>query len=150
MTPSTPHAPLADTVTPEDLGKAKKRLRSAFAFIGLTDFWNQSICLFHAQHGGEPIESEFMNSRLSASYSKRSYDCSPLMIADEPFDTMLYHTGLGHFAERLCRFGFIVPDELRSKLKDTQFLALCDKGGANAVGGVTSQRSGARRVIVGP
>ena len=63
---------------------------------------------------------------------------------------MLHHTGLGYFAERLCRYGFIVPEELRNKLKDTQFLALCNKGGSNAAGGVASQRSGARRVIAGP
>lgn len=31
--------------------EACRRLRK-FAFVGITDFWDASICLFHAKHGG--------------------------------------------------------------------------------------------------
>lgn len=39
-------------LTLSDLRRAENRLRSGMAFVGLTEAWNASVCLFHAQHGG--------------------------------------------------------------------------------------------------
>lgn len=78
-----------------DLPKALDRLRG-FKFIGLTDEWNLSICLFHAMFGGECLPKEFEDMRPTA------YDES----ASNPFkkypdvpDEILYRA-----AERFYRF----------------------------------------------
>ena len=40
--------------------QAKRRLTTAFAFVGLTDYYNESVCLFHAMFGGSPRWSPFL------------------------------------------------------------------------------------------
>merc|ERR1712166_1729650 len=47
-----------------DTPTALKRL-DGFKFVGLTEEWDLSICLFHAMFGGECEESEFANMRPS-------------------------------------------------------------------------------------
>lgn len=42
--------------------EACRRLQR-FAFVGLTDAWEATICLFHASFGGEPHEAELVNTR---------------------------------------------------------------------------------------
>jgi hypothetical protein len=42
---------------------AKARLRTAYAFVGITSWWNLSVCLFHAEFGGEVWPASFQNSR---------------------------------------------------------------------------------------
>jgi len=49
--------------TRDDLYEAKRRLTDSFAFIGLTDDWELSICLFHAEFGGDARNGEFHNTR---------------------------------------------------------------------------------------
>ena len=45
------------------LKEATRRVLHDFAFVGLTDRWNASVCLFHAKYGGEVYAAEFANSR---------------------------------------------------------------------------------------
>ena len=42
---------------------ALRRLETEFAFIGLTNHWALSICLFHAMFGGPCLSHEFLNTR---------------------------------------------------------------------------------------
>lgn len=51
-------------LTPSDVAEAIRRIRHDFAFVGLTDSWNASISLFHAQFGGEILGSELKNTRI--------------------------------------------------------------------------------------
>ena len=48
-------------VTP-DVGLALRRLKD-FAYVGLTEEWSLSICLFHLKFHGECLQAEFENSR---------------------------------------------------------------------------------------
>ena len=41
---------------------ALKRLDTEFAYVGLTDEWALSICLFHAKFGGACLAHEFLNT----------------------------------------------------------------------------------------
>jgi hypothetical protein len=52
-----------DTSLVPDTAQAISRLREGFAYVGLTDEWALSICLFHARLGGRCLRSEFDNSR---------------------------------------------------------------------------------------
>ena len=42
---------------------ALRRLETEFAFVGLTNNWALSICLFHAMFGGPCLAHEFLNTR---------------------------------------------------------------------------------------
>jgi len=65
--PSTPpHVP-----TENQTQLAISRL-SGFAFIGLTDQWELSVCLFHAMFGGECQSREFANVRPHSYYEHMS------------------------------------------------------------------------------
>ena len=50
---------------PPDVAAAVARVR-AFAFIGLTDRWEESLCLFHSWYGGTTQPYELANNRPSA------------------------------------------------------------------------------------
>ena len=39
---------------------------SVFEFVGLTDYWRESICLFHAMFGGNITKHELDNVRCVA------------------------------------------------------------------------------------
>ena len=45
-----------------DVGVALARLEKHFAFVGLTDHWARSICLFHIRFGGPCLLHEFDNT----------------------------------------------------------------------------------------
>jgi len=47
---------------PEDTRDAIGRMRR-FAFVGLTELWNESVCLFHRLLGGSPLPIEFDAAR---------------------------------------------------------------------------------------
>lgn len=47
------------------LDVAVRRLREGFKFVGLTEEFDLSVCLFHAIFGGECLEAEFDNMRPS-------------------------------------------------------------------------------------
>jgi hypothetical protein len=81
-----------DTTIVPDVAKAVDRLHSDFAFVGLTEHWSLSICLFHVMFGGTCRQAELENSRASdarASVSRRLTDV--MRRVHDPWDTELYH-----------------------------------------------------------
>merc|ERR1712060_692871 len=50
------------TLTQADLRRAKQRIEK-MSFIGITDEWDRSICLFHKQFGGQIVYVEYTNER---------------------------------------------------------------------------------------
>ena len=50
-----------------DVNKAIGRLEG-FAFVGVTELYDLSICLFHAMHGGPCLPVEFANTRPGRSH----------------------------------------------------------------------------------
>lgn len=56
-------------VSEREVSLAMKRL-DGFAFIGLTEEWNLSVCLFHAMFGGELFLEELAVTRSSASSAR--------------------------------------------------------------------------------
>ena len=58
-----PYKNLCDQRYEPDVPLALSRLRHGFSFVGLTEAWALSICLFHAVFGGPCMPVEFSNSR---------------------------------------------------------------------------------------
>jgi hypothetical protein len=47
----------------DQLEEAKRRVRQDMAFVGLSEHWNASICLFHRKYGGRMDATELANLR---------------------------------------------------------------------------------------
>ena len=45
------------------LAEATRRVRDDFLFVGLTERFEASVCLFHARLGGSPVPAQFLNTR---------------------------------------------------------------------------------------
>jgi hypothetical protein len=63
-----------------DLKLALTRL-SQFGFVGLTEEWNLSICLFHQKFGGEPFGPEFLKNRAGVTTSHRDVHSAQYLTA---------------------------------------------------------------------
>ena len=54
-------APLA--LNASHVAEAIRRIEQELAFVGLTERFDESICLFHARFGGRPVPAQFVNVR---------------------------------------------------------------------------------------
>lgn len=64
--------------TIEDTQMAIRRLEHGFVFVGITEQWDLSICLFRAMFGGGCVSSDFSNTRPTFNSSASLYDTSVL------------------------------------------------------------------------
>lgn len=71
---------------------AMARMSAGFAFIGLTEEWGLSVCLFHRMFGGECAEHEFNNVRPGRAHQKE-YDLKDFKGWRDPFDAPVYEHG---------------------------------------------------------
>jgi len=111
--------------------QAFERLRSTMAFVGLTDMFNASVCLFHHMYGGAPEEYQFQAVGLERSsdflfkHYHRSKKYQPLpgggervhqdMWKDidpmaEPNDWPIYQEVVRIFVQRLQAHGLLPAD----------------------------------------
>jgi hypothetical protein len=72
------------------LAQAKIHMDSGFAYVGLTEEWELSVCLFHRMFGGECHPGEFQNVRPGMDREQEEYDVSVLNGWTDPFDGPLY------------------------------------------------------------
>ncbi len=56
-----PVAPL--TFNTSHVAEAVRRIEHDLAFVGLTERFDESVCLFHARFGGHPVPAQFVNVR---------------------------------------------------------------------------------------
>lgn len=82
---------------------AKNRLRG-FAFVGILEEWELSMCLFHAMFGGRCVAEEFVDARPGQRSSK-NWDTSVLEGVTDPYDGGVYTVGNTMFQERLKSYG---------------------------------------------
>merc|ERR1711933_349301 len=67
---------------PEETELAVARVNQ-MGFVGLTDQWDLSVCLFHAMHGGDCLPVEFSNSRPGVNSSEgKGYDMTKYASVD--------------------------------------------------------------------
>merc|ERR1712224_633058 len=57
-------------LTDNDLTEALRRVSSTedFAFVGITEKYDESVCLFHAMYGGSVSPVEFKNTHPASAY----------------------------------------------------------------------------------
>ena len=77
----------------------------ALGFIGITDYWDASICLFHAEFGGEARSAEKINTRknptgVKQNQVKKIKDGLPRACRDE-LDGHVYSCALDEFFRRI-------------------------------------------------
>jgi hypothetical protein len=95
-----------ETPTPEDVTLAINRLRQGFAFVGITDHWDLSICLFRAMFGGECNSLDLMNTRPfnGTTADTEDYDTSVLEGWTDDRDGQLYKAGVELFKKSLSLY----------------------------------------------
>lgn len=83
-----------------------QRRLNAFAFVGLTEEWHMSICLFRAMYGGRCLKSEFANTRPGdRRHGKAPYSVKKLLgNYRDPYDGPLYREGVRLFWQRVRQF----------------------------------------------
>jgi len=94
-----------ETMLP-NLPLALKALAS-FAFVGITDEWERSICLFHVRFGGPCLHVEFDNTRptgpakLSAQSAAKDKYHGELPVPD-PFDQAVFAAVKARFLQEVA------------------------------------------------
>lgn len=91
-------------VTDQMLTQALFRLGDGFAFVGLTEEWALSVCLFHAMFGGDCHEREFLNVRPGTNRSEDGYDVSELGGWHDTWDGALYKRATEIFWANIDKF----------------------------------------------
>ncbi|CAJ1428348.1 unnamed protein product, partial [Effrenium voratum] len=72
-----------------DLQKAFSRLQG-FAFVGLTEYFDLSVCLFHAMFGGDCHAVEFLNMRKGVDHKDPEELMEKLKEQEDPYDGAVY------------------------------------------------------------
>mmetsp|Transcript_48020 Transcript_48020/g.128502 ORF Transcript_48020/g.128502 Transcript_48020/m.128502 type:complete len:343 (-) Transcript_48020:9-1037(-) len=86
--------------TDEEVREAKRRLREGFDFVGITDRWALSMCLFAKTHGVACRPYHFLDTRPG---HEGDYPTWPLMGFKDRYDGELYAEALRIFEEGLER-----------------------------------------------
>lgn len=93
----------------ESMVSAAVRRLHGFAFVGLTDEWELSVCLFHKMFGGNCHAREFRNLR-PGSYPRQ---LTPRMSqAIDPFDSAVFARARAIFQANLAKHN-VTPDSCR-------------------------------------
>jgi len=90
-----------------DVPVALQRLREGFAFVGLQEEWDLSVCLFHTKFGGPCRNLEFLDTRPSdrATGNTSEYDTSILNGWVDEIDGPVYTEAQRLFYDDLKRYG---------------------------------------------
>ncbi|CAE7343617.1 Pol [Symbiodinium pilosum] len=103
MLPGLVHIPER---TPKMAEEAMRRLRDGFAFVGITEEWDLSICLFHSMFGGQCRATDFQDTRSSVPGKSADdlYDTAPLEGFHDEIDGMVYQEAVRIFRKKLLEF----------------------------------------------
>ena len=93
-------------VTLRDAAEAARRVREGFAFVGLTEEWDLSVCLFHKMFGGACHAFEFENTRPSyeGKSADQDYNTSELQGWHDDIDEAIYAAASEVFHQNLILF----------------------------------------------
>lgn len=92
-------------VTQAMVSTALQRLDGGFAYVGLTEEWALSVCLFHLMHGSHCHKREFQDVRPGAQHAESAYDTSDLKGWKDAFDGPLYNKAYVIFWANVAKYG---------------------------------------------
>ncbi|CAE7503283.1 unnamed protein product [Symbiodinium sp. CCMP2456] len=94
------------SLTREDAAVAAQRVQEGFAFVGITEMWDLSICLFHKMFGGPCLASDFDDSNPSSAgkTAHADYNTSDLMGWHDDIDEVVYASALDVFHKNLILY----------------------------------------------
>ncbi|CAE7374844.1 unnamed protein product [Symbiodinium sp. CCMP2592] len=105
LAPSDAHMmdPTRRKMTREDAVEAARRVTEGFAFVGITEEWDLSMCLFHKTFGGTCRASDFANTRptFAGKSAHTNYDTSQLVGWHDDIDEIVYTAALKVFHKNL-------------------------------------------------
>jgi len=92
--------------THHDAAEAARRVREGFAFVGITEMWDLSMCLFHKMFGGACQPSDFEDIRPSSpgKTAQAEYNASELLGWQDDADAVVYQAALDVFHKNLAAF----------------------------------------------
>jgi len=90
--------------TRAEVEEAKYRLRSGFSFVGMTEQWNLSICLFNVMFNQKCRSIQFQDSRPTNGTTQVTYDTAILEGFRDPYDNEVFDVGMEIFQEHLRRY----------------------------------------------
>jgi len=93
-----------ENVTWEDVSLAVDRLKTNFAFIGLSDEWDLSVCLFHKMFGSDCHKREFINIRQGKENNGTGYDISVLEGFTDEYDNVVYSEAVTLFWANIYKY----------------------------------------------
>ncbi|CAE7204906.1 hypothetical protein AK812_SmicGene40999 [Symbiodinium microadriaticum] len=98
--------PNRPSTTRDQAEEAARRVREGFAFVGISEEWDLSICLFHKMFGGVCEASNFVDTRPSSDgkSADSDYDTSVLMGWHDDLDELVYEAALSVFRKSLISF----------------------------------------------
>jgi len=95
-----------DPVSDDEIAEAKERLKTGFAFIGITEQWDLSVCLFNKMFGIDRCHAhQFANTRQTPTFIKSSaeYDISELQGWRDD-DNEIYDEAIRLFEAKLLEY----------------------------------------------
>jgi hypothetical protein len=92
--------------TPDDVNLAINKMRQGFAFVGITDHWDLSVCLFRAMFGGECNSLDLINTKPfnGTTADSETYDESLLEGWTDKLDGPVYKAGVALFKKSLSLY----------------------------------------------
>lgn len=108
-----------DVEVTSEMTEAAIALLDGAAFVGLTEEWNDSICLFHAMYGGELNPHSFSNVRSTNDFAfakkeqeatGEAYRPTPTHVdpGDDPHDWAFYLAAKALYRKRQRQYGLPV------------------------------------------
>jgi len=90
--------------TSADVQEAKIRLSTGFSFVGITEQWDLSICLFNTMFNQACRPFQFRNAHLNPEKKTQTYDTKALNGWRDPYDNELYELGVDIFEANLKKY----------------------------------------------
>jgi hypothetical protein len=101
----------------DDVSVAIDMLHDGFAFVGITDQWALSVCLFRVMFGGQCLASDVLDVRPGDNSSSSYYDTSELFDWVDNWDGPLYAEAEDLFESALTVYG-VDASSCRSMCQD--------------------------------
>mmetsp|Transcript_8616 Transcript_8616/g.9762 ORF Transcript_8616/g.9762 Transcript_8616/m.9762 type:complete len:334 (-) Transcript_8616:114-1115(-) len=91
-----------------EIEEAKVRLQTGFSFVGITDQWDLTICLFNAMFNQTCRAVQFHNNRPTFGKAKATYDIAELNGWRDPADNELFDVAMEIFEANLKKYNVSV------------------------------------------